>query len=178
LIYLSDYYLTIYSAHLYQTHLKNYIIFEGSFELTPYFQEDVNLLRRASPRFLALWILSLILLFLMWFLAVRILGGPWIFSLIFGSLFLREVAVHMRHLRNLVLSLFTRAAGGLTGQIKYSRWLILKLSAVELFSFSGLFLVISLLLASWLFLGGAVSCLFTGWQHWLMSRKHLPVKSS
>jgi hypothetical protein len=88
------------------------------------------------------------------------------------------VTVHLRHLRNLVLSLFTRAAGGLIGQIQYARWLILKLSAIELFSFAGLFLVTALLLSSWLFLGGAISCLVTGCQHWLMSRKHLPVNSS
>lgn len=171
MIYLSDYYLTIYSAYLYQTHLKKYIIFEGSFELTPYFQKDVNALRWISPRFLALWALSLILLGLIWFITVRLLGAPWLFSLVFGSLFLREVVVHLRHLRNLVLSLFTRAAGGLKGQIEYSRWLILKLSALEIFNFAGLFLLISLALGSWLFLGGAISCFYTSLQHWLMAKK-------
>ena len=172
IIYLSDYCLTIYTAHLYQTHLRKYVIFEGSFELTPYFQKDVNALRRVSPRFLALWLLSFILLFLIWFLAVRLLGAPWIFSLVFGSLFLREVAIHMRHIRNLTLSLLTHTAGGLKGQIEYSRWLILKLSAAELLSFAGLFFLTYLALGSLLFLGGAISCFYTGLQHWMMSRKH------
>jgi hypothetical protein len=172
IIYISDYYLTIYAAYLYQTHLKKYIIFEGSFELTPYFQKDVNALRRVSPRFLALWFLSLVLLWLLWFLTVRLLGVPWVFSLVFGSLFLREVAIHLRHFRNLALSLLTRAGGGLNGRIEYSRWLILRLSATGLLSFAGFFLLTSLALGSWSFLGGAISCFYTGLQHWFMSGKH------
>jgi hypothetical protein len=171
IIYILDYYLTLYAAHLYQTHLIKFVVFEGSFELTPYFQDDVNLLRRISPRFLFVWIMSFNLLFLIWFLSTRWWNVPWLFSLVYGSLFLREAAVHMRHIRNLTLSLFSRTAGGLKGQIEYSRWLILKLSAVELLSFAGLFLLIYLALGSWLFLGGSISCLYTGLQHWLMSKK-------
>jgi hypothetical protein len=119
-----------------------------------------------------LWSLSLLLLGLLWVLTVRLLGVPWVFSLLFGSLFLREVAVHLRHFRNLALSLLTRTGGGLNGQIEYSRWLILKLSAMELLGFAGFFLLTSLALGSWLFLGGAISCLFTGLQHWFMSGKY------
>jgi hypothetical protein len=171
IIYLSDYYLTIYTARLYQTHLKKHVIFEGSFELTPAFQKDINALRMVSPRFLALWLLSLVLIFLIWYLSVRVLDVPWLFSFLFGALFLREAAVHLRHLRNVALSGFTQAAGGLKGQLEYSRWLILKLSAVELLSFAGFCFLIFLALGSWFFFGGAISCLYTGVQYWLMSNK-------
>jgi hypothetical protein len=173
IIYVSDYYLTIYAAHLYQIHLKEFVVFEGSFELTPIFQKDVDSLRRISPRFVILLVLSFVLIFLIWLLAVKFLKVPQIFSFSFGSLILREAAIHLRHLRNLALSLFTRTAGGLNGHIEYSRWLILKLSAVELLSFAGLFFLTYLALGSWLFLGGAVSCLYTGLQHWFMSKKYL-----
>ncbi len=101
IIYISDYYLTLYAAHLYQTHLKKFVVFEGSFELTPIFQKDVDSLRRISPRFIILLVLSFILIFLIWFLAVKFLNIPQLFYLAFGSLFLREAAIHMRHIRNL-----------------------------------------------------------------------------
>ncbi len=171
LIYLSDYLLTIYSARLYQTYLSQYVVFEGSFELTPYFQKEVNALQWVSFRFWTVWILSLILIWLVWFLAVIALKSPWIFSLAYGALFLREASVHLRHARNLALSLVSRASGGLEGQLKYSRRLILKMSALELFSFAAFCLVITLVLGSWFFLGGVISCLYSGVQHWLMSRK-------
>jgi len=49
-LYVSDYVLTIACARLYQA--QNKIVFEGSYEITPMFQADVNALRRVSPRFL------------------------------------------------------------------------------------------------------------------------------
>lgn len=36
-LYVSDYCLTIYGARLYHANLKKYVVFEGSYEFTPYF---------------------------------------------------------------------------------------------------------------------------------------------
>ena len=47
-LYSSDYYLTIACARMYQA--QNVIVFEGSYEITPAFQSDVNALRLLSPR--------------------------------------------------------------------------------------------------------------------------------
>jgi hypothetical protein len=49
-LYVSDYLLTIASVRLYQAPDK--VVFEGSYEITPLFQNDVNALRRISPRLL------------------------------------------------------------------------------------------------------------------------------
>ena len=171
IIYSSDYYLTLYCATLYHTHLKEYIVFEGSFELTPYFQADVDTLRRISPRFVRALTLSLLLIGLLWLLTVNVLPLPGIFSFAIGGLLLREAAVHLRHGRNLALMRLTRTGGGLTGKVTYARWLLLKLSALELWAFAGLFLLIALAWGSWFFLGGGVFCLFTGLQHWRLSSK-------
>jgi hypothetical protein len=121
--------------------------------------------------------LSFILIFLLWFITTIVLRLPQLFSIFLGSLILREVAIHLRHIRNITLFRLVKSAGGLTGKVEYSRWLSLKMSAAELLSFAGLFLFISLALGSWLFLGGAISCFVTGFQHWGWSKKfHLTVK--
>ena len=51
LLYISDYACTIASAGAYRAGVSEYIEFEGSFELTPYYQADVNALRHFSRRF-------------------------------------------------------------------------------------------------------------------------------
>jgi hypothetical protein len=171
MVYSSDYYLTLYCATLYHTHLKEHIVFEGSFELTPYFGADVDTLRRISPRFIWALTLSLLLIGLLWLLTVYVLPLPDVFSFAIGGLLLREAAVHLRHGRNLALMRLTRTGGGLTGKVTYARWLLLKLSALELWVFAGFFLLIALGWASWFFVGGGVFCLFTGLQHWRLSSK-------
>jgi hypothetical protein len=171
LIYSADYYLTLYSAHLYETHLKNYVVFEGSFELTPHLQRDIDTLRRVSPRFLRALITSLLLIGWLWFLTLILFDVPAIFDFAIGGLLLREVAILLRHSRNISLALLTRTGTGLSGKIEYRRPLILKLSALELSSFTALFLLIALAWNSSFFLGGSIVCLFTGLQHWRWSHK-------
>jgi hypothetical protein len=50
-----------------------------------------------------------------------------------------------------------------------SRWINLRISAVEILSFGGLYLLLAIALGSWCFLGGAFSCVLTGISHWRMS---------
>jgi len=49
-LYVSDYVLTLTCARLYQMGAKEKIVFEGSYELTPFFQKDINSLRKISHR--------------------------------------------------------------------------------------------------------------------------------
>ena len=172
LLYISDYYLTIYGARLYQNHARRYIVFEGSYELTPYFQADINALRRLSPRFI--WSLSMtwLALSLVWLLGVWFFQVPETFSLVIGALILVEAVVHIRHIRNIVLFRLTRQDdGGLTGKIEYARWVTLRLSSVEMLSFAALFLLIFLVTGSWFFLGGVLRTLAEGLKHIRLARK-------
>ncbi|MCG3207605.1 MAG: hypothetical protein FOGNACKC_01205 [Anaerolineae bacterium] len=172
LLFISDYYFTIYGAYLYQTYAKQYVVYEGSYELTPSFQNDVNNLRRVSPRFLVSLSLTIIFLIILWFLSVKFLETPWLFSFLIGALILSEVAIHIRHVRNIYLFGLTRKTkNGLKGHIEYRRWVILKSSAIELTSFSALFLLGFLISNSWFFLGGAVRCLMLGLSHLRLARK-------
>jgi hypothetical protein len=42
LLYVSDYAFTIVCARLYRSRVSEKLVFEGSFELNPVFQQDVN----------------------------------------------------------------------------------------------------------------------------------------
>jgi hypothetical protein len=45
-------------------------VHEGSYELTPYFQKDVDTLRLLSPRFLWMLVLYAVLLLIVWRLTI------------------------------------------------------------------------------------------------------------
>lgn len=170
-LYTADYYMTIYAARLYQAKGREYMVFEGSFELTPYFQGDVDHLRRVSPRFLVMLLFSCAGIVVVWWLSVRAGGLPAIYSCLIGALVLREAVVHMRHARNIVYFKQVQSGNGIKGKIEYSRRFILKASAVDLFGFAVLFLILALISGSWFCLGGAVACGVTGLQHRALAKK-------
>jgi len=173
LVYLADFAITIYSARLFQGPIGEHIRFEGSFELTPQFEKDVNAMRWISPNFLVRWLASFLLLYLVWWLAYRRLGFPQIFDFLMGGLFLREAVVLIRHMRNVAMVKLHETRPGLEGRITYARWLNLRLSAVDLALFGILFLILAAVLKNWFLLGGGVVCLFTGVQHWALARKEI-----
>ena len=63
---LSDYALTIACASLYQKHVRATIVFEGSYEITPRYQRDIDALKLVSPRLVFSLAVYLILLALAW----------------------------------------------------------------------------------------------------------------
>ncbi len=50
-LYISDYRMTLICARLYQAGVHEKMTFEGSYEITPFYQKDIDTLRRLSPRF-------------------------------------------------------------------------------------------------------------------------------
>lgn len=176
--YSMDYYLTIIGARLYQDGAREYVRFEGSYELTPAFRKDIDALRPISTRFIGALGISIVLIFLVWLIAVEFLGGYVTFAVLVGALFLREGAILLRHIRNIALFVLMRSDDSIKGRIEYRKWLTLRVSAIELLSFGGLYFLLYLLDRSWFFLGGAVACAITGVQHLKLSaeeRKKPPV---
>ena len=163
--YIANYYLTILGARLYKDGANRYIVFEGSYELTPVFKEDVDTFLVVSPTFIRNLVLSCGAIFVVWLVDVEFRGGYYIFAGLVGAFFLREAAIFMRHIRNIALFLFARAEDSIRGRIEYRKWLTLRMSAVELFSFSIFYYLLYQLDRSWFFLGGAFACLVTGIQH-------------
>ena len=172
ILYVSDYYLTIYSARGFRE--TGHFQFEDSFELTPHYQNDINALKPVSKLHLTLLVIySLLILFLWWF-TQRLPFFPWTYLLYLGMFLLLEVAVHFRHFRNVFLIREIRRDGGVDGHISYRKWFSYRISALELYTFSILFLVISLLHSSPFFLGGAIMCAGTGFKHSRLAIKTMP----
>jgi hypothetical protein len=170
-IYFSDYYLTIYGARLYYSGPKEHLEFEGSYELTPYYERDIDRMRRVSTRFLIALAFTALALFAIWLIGVKALRQDGVMAFLLGGLVLREAAVHLRHFRNIVTFRMARQSGVLKGKLTYPRWFLLRSSAFELMGFGVLFLFGAALGGDWFFLGGGVACLVTGFQHLLRARK-------
>jgi hypothetical protein len=168
-LYISDYAMTIWCASLYQKHVRQTITFEGSYELTPVYQRDVDALRRVSPRFVVALGSSVAVLALLWVFVRASL--PLLYAFVLGALLLLEVTVHVRHVRNLSMFRDIAKGGSIHGRIEYSRPMVLRMSAVELVAFSGMYFVIFLFTQSWFVLGGAAACVSTARKHFMLARK-------
>jgi hypothetical protein len=158
-LYCLDYALTLVTASLYHRRVKDKIVLEGSFELNPLFEKDIDLRRTLSPRFLVGLGVLLAMLALLWYIAVRQAFWPEVFFFTFGGLIFLQLAVQMRHLRNLFFFLTAFGPDGVQGQIQYPRVVSLRQSAFEFLTSACLYAVIFLVTDNVLVLGGMVTCL-------------------
>ena len=174
LLYISDYAFTITCARLYRNGIRDRLVFEGSFELNPYFQRDIDSLRRVSPRFVAMFFITGLLLCWIWFLSTQ--STPEFYMFMLGFMILLELTIHLRHIRNLISFRMFDKADCVRGRIEYSRPFILRVSSAELFSFSGFFLLLFAFTQSWFVLRGAASCALTATKHLQLARR-VPAKA-
>jgi hypothetical protein len=172
IIYISDYYLTIYAARIYQAGANKHIVLEKGFELTPYFRKDIDSLKRISPRFILALLYSCFILVFFWLATAK--STPVVFEFIIGAMILLEISVHMRHIRNIIIFRYAKYSKGIRGTIEYTRWVSLRASAVELLEFAILFLFIFFLSNRVFFIGGTATCLITAIKHWKWSYKDSP----
>ncbi len=163
-LYVLDYYLTIAGARLYRAGAQQIIIFEGSYELTPAYQNDIDELRWFSKRFIWSLIRMLAIVSLAWWLTT-VAKIPQLFSLYLGLVVGLQLAVQKRHLQNLFLFRAIVKPGAANGQIKYSRALILRQSSLEMLVFTALFALLSFLTWNLFLLGCAIGCLSVAIRH-------------
>jgi hypothetical protein len=166
---ISDYSTTIAVARLYAAQDK--VRFEGSYEITPIFQSDVNALRRVSPRFVLILAASTGYLFLVRIFVQPAPGGESFYEAVLGGLLLVQVAVHMRHFRNWYL--FKHAFTGVRGQLDYGRVSVLRSSSFEILMYAALYLGLYCLWLDPFFLGGVFACCVLSANHRLLARRHL-----
>jgi hypothetical protein len=175
LLRLSDYYFTLSCAKLYKD--QRVIKYEGSFELTPMFQADVDSFRRMSPQFIRILILTTVLICLIWFLCNY--SGNWeIYLISLGAMILMGLVVHMRHLYNWFTFRYGILTGEIQGHIEYPREYILSSSSFDFFLFAGLFLIVFAITYDWFFLGGCFACGVTAYKHYRLAVKHRNSKAS
>jgi hypothetical protein len=166
-LYISDYTLTLICARLYRSGVNQKIAIEGSFELNPLFQRDIDALRRFSPRFLAMLGFTTLFLWWVWFLSLQ--SSPAFYAFVLGSWVLLEVVIHVRHLRNLATFRQILNQDFVRGRIEYSRKFTLRVSAFEILTFAGALLVIFAFTQSWFILGGVASCISTSIKHFRLA---------
>lgn len=169
LLYISDYHLTIRAARGFRE-IDRYR-FEGSIELTPQFQEDIDQLNTVSKRHILWLIASSLILLIVWWITRLSIYLEWTYPLYLGMFLLLEVAVHFRHLRNLAIIREIRKHGGVDGQITYKQWFSYRNSANELYITGTFFLLVAVLTFSLFFLGGAIACYGTGLRHAQLAKK-------
>lgn len=169
ILYISDYYLTIQSARGFRE--IDRFRFEGSLELTPQFQKDVDQLRPVSIRHILWLIASSLILLIVWWITRLSIYLELAYPLYLGMFLLLEVAVHFRHLRNLAMVREIQRNGGVDGQITYKQWFSYRNSANELYITGTFFLLVAFLTFSAFFLGGAIACYGTGVSHARLAKK-------
>jgi hypothetical protein len=169
ILYTSDYYLTIYGARGFRE--IGHIQFEGSFELTPQYQKDIDALKPISRLHVSLLILYSLLILVIWWVTRLSPYLAWTYPLYLGMFLLLEVAIHIRHFRNVAIIREVRKHGGVDGQIAYRKWSSYRISANDLYVFAILFLLVAILTYSLFFLGGAIVCYGTGLKHAILAKK-------
>jgi len=169
ILYISDYYLTIVAARHYRA--NEHIEFEVGYELTPQLQKDINQLRLFSRKFF-IWVLitSFAIVYLWWFAKTDKVAS-YVYRFVFGGLILRGLAVWIRHARNISLFRAIAKHQGISGKIRYAKWLTYQISAAEFLGYSGVFLIGYIWTGSATFLGGIVCILVTAAKHAWISRR-------
>src|SRR5262245_55223243 len=165
LLSISDSLLTVKGARMYQKGVKEHFDFSGSYELEPANQEKIDKFQAISFRY----VLGLVLYGgLLWI--VHYCGLANLFSVLWGGLFLLQLAIHLRHFHNLILFRYAIRSIGIQGHIQYARWLVLRISSIEFFGFGLMYSIAYLFSESLVILGGAVACLLISLRHLLLSK--------
>lgn len=166
LLYTSDYYLTLWGARLYKR--QSFFVYEGSYELTPQYQEDVDKQKRISAAFIMWLIAGAVILYLCGIIPNNSLP---IYGALVGWFLVAEVVVHMRHIDNiLTYRRFASPNPGVSGQLTFSRPSIYRRSSVQMACFGVLTLMIYALTESTVFLGGGIGVLLLSYNHSKLAR--------
>ncbi len=170
-LYTSDYLLARLSARLLRAQAGRHLVFEKGIELTPVLQQDVASTRWLSPRFIIILLVQDGYLWYLWQSLVETSGAYNVYETVLGTLFLLEIAIHFKHIRNLVVFYHAQRSDGMDGTLRYAQWLSYRLSMVELLAFAGLFLLFFWMTDRWFFVGGAITTFLGALSHARYARK-------
>ncbi|MBI1278344.1 MAG: hypothetical protein GC179_09475 [Anaerolineaceae bacterium] len=165
IVYAADYYLTIYGQRLWLAHAKDNVVFSGSYELNPYYQQDIDGGRLLSKRFIFMLAYGIVWMLVMWG-ATRYLSIPQVFPASVGFLLLVEVVVLSSHVQNIRLFKAAALPNAVQGQIAYSRWVSFDGTAWKFGYWGLIFLVLAVMMGNWFFAGGALACLYYFLRYW------------
>ena len=170
-LFLLDDYLTVLVARRYDQQSEAIIEFQGGYELTPQYKQEIAEHRLFGPMFLR----SLILLTIVLVLVRSVVQYGWVpvsaYQFVAGALILASCAVNIRHAQNLVFFGIIPVPERPIGRISYPLSFSYRGSAIGFLAFGLFYLLLSLILGSWFVLGGALACSVTAISHWRFSNQ-------
>ena len=128
IVYLFDYFLTLHGNQLRAKYAKAHIGMDGSYELNPYYQREIDANKRVSLRFILMLVLFIVWLIVVWYLADA-LKAPEVFSAATGYLILMELPILERHVQNISQFNAMKTPGAVVGFITYARWIQMSVGA-------------------------------------------------
>ena len=168
-LYVFDYASTLWLAGVYQTTLSQHIVYEGGVELNPNFEKEIARRQAPGPKFIALVALVLVIVLFSGLL------GVYFVEFLAGALLLTWIFVDSRHLRNYAHVWFLRRRpNSIKGRTEYSYWFMQKMVSSEAFTFSLIYLFLTLLTWRLFFLAGALACLSFTLRHSRLANRKLP----
>jgi hypothetical protein len=177
-LFVLDDYLTVLVARQYDMQEQPVIEFEGGYELTPKFKEEIAQHKLFGPAFLR----SLVI-FTGMFTVIRLLVTlAWLpialFELLIGAGILLSCAVNIRHAQNLVFFGLIPVPEPPSGSIRYPSSFSYRGSAVGFFVFGLFCLLLGIIFLSWLIFGGAIACTLLAISHWRLSNRAVKTERS
>ena len=165
-LYTSDYYLTLYGAKLRAA--QSVFLTEGSYELTPDYQKDIDAGNKRSFTFLV-WLIAGAAMLLV---PLLVADCPrWLYGLLVGYVVFVELGVHLRHVSNV----FTYGAvlgprPTASGRVLFARRGVYERSALDLATLGVFTLLVYGLTGSFVLLGGGLRLMREGYRHWRLSK--------
>ena len=160
--YTANYYLALKEIYLYHAGAKDYIAFQGIYDLKTSLPGLAAKRRRINAQLLAGVFICAIGTGVTWIICIQQYSRPDVFSALMGGLILLEVARIMRRVRNMVLFHYAPNGKALKGKVEYSPRMAHTLFYVEMYCFAALYMLILFITGSWFFLGGAATCFLAG----------------
>ncbi len=168
ILYLSDYYLTIWGAKLYRS--QNVVKHEGSYELTPAFIDDIDSFRIFSPTFFFWFVFRTCVLL---FTLILVRQASWLYGIIVGDFLFVELAIHIRHFNNIDTYRYysKMQKNGIKGSISYPKVFSYKRSANQLLAFGIFMLITYAMTLNWMILGGFLGVMSLAFNHRRLASK-------
>lgn len=135
---------------------------EGSYELNPSWQAEIDAGRRFTWRLIGVAIVLAVLLLAMRYLTEFGELDLAFFAVGAGAVLLLQAPTIMVHANNLQTFRDLTDPTAITGSVRFSRWLVLRQAAWYLVRFAVLWLVLWVPSQQAFFLGGALSCAMFG----------------
>ena len=135
---------------------------EGSYELNPTWEADIDAGRRFTWRMVGVAVLLAALLLAMRYLIELEELDPAVFAVAAGAVLLIQAPTIMVHATNLQMFRDLADPTAVTGSITFSRWLLVRQAASYLIRFAVLWLLLWVPSQQAFFLGGVLSCSMFG----------------